>query len=342
MKITVSLILFALICFLEAGLLGFHFIGKVRQEASVQFSEYAAYQEARVELEAEAEEIRKEETVSYAGDVRLRGNYEVRPTPGTPNLPEVEVGSGKWALIDIGSNTVVSQKAGTSRFSPASLTKVLTILVAAEQQPDLDAQFTMTGEILEYCRVKGCTMAGFVEGETVSVRDLFYGAVLPSGGEAAMALAVYTAGSQSAFVERMNAKLEELGLSGTAHMSNCIGLPGKNHYCTLYDMAMILKAAVENDWTREVLASGSYTTAPTQQNPAGITFTSWFLRKIGESELKGTVVAAKNGYEDSAGDCAASYYVSESGTPYICVTSNASSAWRCVNDHAALYQLYAS
>ena len=161
-----------------------------------------------------------------------------------------------------------------------------------------------------------------MEGEEVPIRDLFYGTILPSGGESAVALATCAAGSQGYFVDLMNAKLEELGLSDTAHVTNCVGLYDENHYCTAYDMAMIMKAAVENDWCREVLSTKVHTTLATPQNPEGLILSNWFLRRIEDKDCGGEVLCAKTGYVEQSGDCAASYGISASGKPYICVSVN--------------------
>ncbi len=123
------------------------------------------------------------------------------------------------------------------------MTKILTVLVAAEHITDLNDTFTITREITDYAYQHKCSTAGFLDEETVTVRDLLYGTVLPSGGDAAAALAIYTAGSQEAFIDLMNNKLSELGLAKTAHFTNCVGLYDENHYCTVYDMAMILKSS---------------------------------------------------------------------------------------------------
>ena len=109
-----------------------------------------------------------------------------------------------------------------------------------------------------------------------------------------------------AFVDMMNEKLAELGLSDTAHFTNCVGLYDENHYCSIYDMAMILKAAVENDLAREVLTAHTYTTSATEQHPEGITISNWFLRRIEDKDTKGTVVCAKTGFVAQSGNCAAS------------------------------------
>ena len=122
-------------------------------------------------------------------------------------------------LLDAQSGIILAEKNADTVISPASMTKVLTVLVAAEQitEADLDETFTMTIDITDYCYVNGCSVVGLMVDETVSVRELFLRHHPPLRRRyAALGLATYVSGSQEAFVELMNAKLEELGLSDTA------------------------------------------------------------------------------------------------------------------------------
>lgn len=281
------------------------------------------------------------ESTVTAGDMVFHGGFTAQTAADTIVPSETDVLSANSVLIDLSTDTIVAAKDAETRIYPASMTKILTILVAAEHITNLDDTFTMTSDITGYCLTNGCSAAGFVGGETIPVRELFYGTILPSGGEAAVGLATYVAGSQEAFVDLMNAKLEELGLSDTAHFTNCVGIYNDDHYCTTLDMAMILKAAVENDWCREVLSTHVYTTAVTEQNPEGLVLSNWFLRRIEDKDCHGEVLCAKTGFVAQSGDCAASYEISASNTPYICVTVNTYSSWRCIYDHVAMYQLYA-
>lgn len=275
------------------------------------------------------------------GQTQLKAGYTAEATDETVILDDSNICSVNAILIDQTDNTIVAQKEAQAVISPASMTKILTALVAAEHITDLDDTFTITREITDYAYQNKCSTAGFLDDETVTVRDLFYGSILPSGGEASVALAVYTAGSQEAFVRLMNDKLAELGLTETAHFTNCVGLYDENHSCTVYDMAMILKAALANDLCREVLSAHTYITSATAQHPEGLTLSNWFLRRIEDKETGGEVIAAKTGFVSQSGNCAASYFVSASGKPYICVTANTYSSWRCIYDHVALYSLYA-
>lgn len=277
------------------------------------------------------------------GDAKFLPGYTAHATDQTMLIGE-DVISQHGILINESTNEIIAQKDAQTIVSPASMTKILTVLVAAEHLESMDAlddDVTITLEMTDFAYRNGCSIAGFMNDEVVKVRDLFYGTILPSGGDAAMGLAIYTAGSHEAFVEMMNEKLEELGLSETAHFTNCVGLYDENHYCTVYDMAMILKAAVQNDWCRDVLSMHKYTTTATEQNPEGNIISNWFLRRIEDKETGGLVLCAKTGFVNQSGSCAASYQISNSGTPYICVTTNSTSSWQCIYDHVAIYEQFA-
>ena len=212
--------------------------------------------------------------------------------------PGEEIISTHALLIDLETEEILAMRDAYSTISPASMTKVLTVLVAAEHitEAQLDDTFTMTLEITDYGFIHDCSNTGFLDGEVITVRDLFYGTILPSGADAAVGLAVYVAGSHEAFVEMMNEKLKELGLSDTAHMTNCVGIYDEEHYCTTYDMAVIMKAALKNKICREVMEAHTYTTTFTQQHPEGILISNWFLRRIEDKDTGGEVLCAKTGF----------------------------------------------
>ena len=186
--------------------------------------------------------------------------YKVEVSDTTDYINSENVLSTYALLVNLDNGTAVASKEGTVRINPASMTKILTLLVAAEHITDLDDTFEMTQAIGDFVYSHDCSAVGFSVGEKLTIRDLLYGTILPSGGDAAMCLAEYVAGSQEAFVDMMNDKLSELGLSDTAHFTNCIGIYNEDHYCTLMDMAMILKAAEENNLCHEVLSARVYNT----------------------------------------------------------------------------------
>lgn len=301
--------------------------------------ESAAETAAVTDSETGASEVSGEaDTAPYAAEFQL---HSAQTTESTAVPPE-EVNSTNVIFIDLESGDILAERGSNEIISPASMTKVLTLLVAAEHITDLDDTFTMTIEITDYSYSNDCSSVGFSVGEVITVRDMLYGTILPSGGDAAVALATYVAGSHEAFVELMNDKLEQLGLSDTAHFTNCVGLYDADHYCTVYDMAMIMEAALDNELCREVLSAHTYTTSATTEHPKGITISNWFLRRIEDKDTGGEVICAKTGYVDQSGSCAVSYGVDASGREYVCATTGAHSSWRCIYDHVALYSAYAA
>lgn len=280
----------------------------------------------------EAEKQEQESAVPYSA-------HETAKTKSMSN----QIGSSYGIFLDPVNDEIIAQRNAMTRMNPASMTKVLTVLVAAEhiEQEKLDDKFTITLEITDYGYANDCSSAGFEKDEIVTIKDLFYGTILPSGADAAMGLAVYVAGDHETFVEMMNQKLEELGLSQTAHVTNCVGVYDDNHYCTAYDMAMIMEAALDNELCREVMTAHTYTTSITEQHPEGMILSNWFLRRIEDRDTGGEVICAKTGYVNEAGSCAVSYGMDKAGNEYICVTAGAENQWRCIDDHEHLYKGYA-
>lgn len=275
--------------------------------------------------------------------------YEAVSTAATTGFDDSII-SEYGVVIDVADNKILAQRGAKTRISPASMTKVLTVLTAAdalgiggedwESNPILDETFTITIQITDYSFVNDCSNVGFDVGEEVTVRDLFYGTILPSGADAALGLAMYVAETHEGFVELMNQKLEELGLSDSSHVTNCVGLYDAEHYSTVYDIGVILKVAADNPFCREVLSAHTYNTAPTDQHPEGLLISNWFLRRIEDRDTHGEVICAKTGYVVQSKSCAASLAADGSGREYICVTAGSSSTWKCIADQVELYQTW--
>ena len=265
---------------------------------------------------------------------------EAQATDATKTL-DLELYSSSAVLVDVQSGTVLAEKGMDEKIYPASMTKVMTLLVAAENLPDLDATFTMTQAIIDPIYLAGASMAGFVDGETVTMRDLLYGAVVPSGAEATEALAQAVAGSEEAFVAMMNEKAAALGLTNT-HFMNTSGLHDENHYSTVREIALILQAALENETCAEILSAENYRASETEQHPDGLAMTNKFLYRVHhEYSLGGAeITAAKTGYTAEAMNCCASAGKTPDGRSVICVTANAWTGEFCIEDHIALYTKY--
>ena len=263
-------------------------------------------------------ELEQKDNIQESEIVENNQNNVIQPiqfveSEDTKGITSETMESGYAILVDVDTNTIIGKKNAYDRIVPASMTKVLTVLVATEamSREDLDDTFTMTIDITDYAYINDCSSVGFLDGEVVTVRDLLYGTILASGGDAAVGLAVYTAGSHDAFVELMNQKLEVLGIADTAHFTNCVGIYDEELYCTVYDMAVIMKAAMQNELCREVLNARTYTPSFTTEHPEGITISNWFMRRIEDKETGGEVMGAKTGYVAQSGNCAVSFQENE-------------------------------
>lgn len=193
-------------------------------------------------------------------------------------------------------------------------------------------------------------MAGFKAGETVTARDLLYGAILPSGADACIGLANLAAGSEKEFVKLMNQRVKEIGLKNT-NFTNCWGIHDKNHYSSVNDISVIMKLAYNNVTCRNVLSTFEYTTAATQQNPEGIELIcvlggrlqGFFIDKNGNGEDDDTakIIGGKTGFTDEAGSCLATFCQdSQTGHIYVCVLVRCSSTEKSVIDSMTMYEKY--
>lgn len=279
------------------------------------------------------------EGANPAGTADVPDRYRVS---GNTAAPPDGVISAYVMFVDIDSGEILVRREEKTRMNPASMTKILTLLVAAEHIENLDDTYTITSEIMDYCLLNDCSTAGFERGDTVTVRDLLYGTILPSGAEAAIALAEYVSGSQEEFVKLMNERLEEMGLSETTHFTNCVGVYDANHYSTAYDMAVIMEHVLANDLCREVMSARTYMTGSTASHSDGKELSNWFIRRIEDKDVgNGKVICAKTGYVVQSKQCAVSYGEGSSGKRYICVTAGAEgNRYTSVGEHAKIYVKY--
>ena len=266
----------------------------------------------------------------------------------TEDTDYLSMASQYGILIDLDTNTVVAHKGGDQKIYPASMTKVMTLIVAYESISDLDnTTYTFGYEMLNELSNAGASRAGFEVGETVCARDLLYGAILPSGGDATNALAELVAGSEEHFAVLMNEKVKELGLENT-HFVTASGLHHDDHYSTCHDIAKILQYAISNPGMREILSTYQYTTKPTEHHPEGILLTSTMYKKMAGDEVEGFYVqGGKTGYTIEAKNCLASFgancHEHESLTvkpQYILVTAFAGGEYTPVYDAIDIYKKY--
>lgn len=230
--------------------------------------------------------------------------------------------SASALLIDLQSRKILFEKESDKKIYPASLTKIMTAIAAIETIGDLQQTVTLQPDKFDSLYEEGASMAGFSPGEEVSAIDLIYGALLPSGAECSIGLADYAAGSESSFIEIMNQKASDYGMTGT-HFSNTTGLHDVNHYTTVKDMAILLEHALQNENFRTVFTSFMHSVPATNLHPEGITFYSTLSPYVDSGEISGgEIEGGKTGFTDEAGLCLASL-AKVNGREYVLVTAGA-------------------
>lgn len=159
------------------------------------------------------------------------GTTTVPPSKIEPDLSISldKLNSPNAILTRLTDDTVLMQKNSEEKIYPASLTKMMTVLVAIENLPDLQEEIKLTSSTFQGLYEADASMAGFKPGEQVRAIDLLYGAMLPSGAECCIGLADQIAGSEQNFVKIMNQKAAALGMDNT-RFENATGLHNENHY----------------------------------------------------------------------------------------------------------------
>lgn len=267
----------------------------------------------------------------------------------TDGTKELDITSGYGILIDLDTNKVLAAKSAQEKIYPASMTKIMTLIVAYENVSDTDATYTFKAEMLDDLFRQNASVAGFSAGESVPVKDLFYGCILPSGADATGALAEYVAGSEEAFAVLMNKKAAAMGLKNT-HFVTASGLHDDDHYSTCEDMAAILRYAVNNTGMREILSTYRYTTTKTAEHPDGITLTSTLKSRMSGNEAAGVFVqGGKTGYTIEGRNCLATFaancteeQAALTSPRYILVTAFASGEYAPVFDAINVYSEFCS
>ncbi len=242
--------------------------------------------------------------------------------PAVKELDITGINSSYAVLMQAGSGRVVGDINGETPMYPASMTKIMTTIVAIENLSDLNQEITVTNDMIANLYAQDATQAGFQPGETVQAIDLLYGVMLPSGADCCIALADTIAGSEEGFVELMNQKAEKLGLENT-HFCNTTGLHADDHYSTAKDIAELLRYALKNSTFREIIESPYHSTPGTNVHPDGITFYSTMFKNLSDTTvIDGKIMGGKTGFTSEAGCCLASFAEIDD-IEYILVTAGA-------------------
>lgn len=225
-------------------------------------------------------------------------------------------------LVRASDGEALIDQGGGETIYPASMTKIMTVLVAIENLDDLQEEITLDESMYAFIYESSASVAGFVENESVRAIDLLYGAMLPSGAEASIGLAQRISGSEEAFVRLMNERAAEIGMEDS-HFTNVTGLHDEDHYTTAADISLLVRRAVENELFLKIFTTRRHSTAATNMHPDGITFYSTLFSHLESPELDGaTMLGGKTGYTSAAGQCLASL-ASRGGEQYVLVTARA-------------------
>lgn len=247
---------------------------------------------------------------------------------------EIESGSDSYAaacLFNVNSSNVIYSRNAFATLYPASMTKVLTALVAMENGSKDDI-ITATENV--YITESGATLCGIEAGDKMTLDQAMHAMLMYSGNDVAIMIAEGIGGSVENFASMMNAEAARLGATNS-HFVNPNGLHDENHFSTPYDMYLIFNEAIKYDWFNEIINMSSYTTAYTNANgdtvELEIETTNKFLKGDYIAPSNVTVIGGKTGTTQAAGSNLVQLSRDAGGAPFISVVMKA-------NDSATLYE----
>lgn len=173
------------------------------------------------------------------------------------HVKDISINSKYAILIDLEDNTPLYEKNITKKIYPASITKVMSAVVALDHISDLTTKVTVEEKDLEGLVEANASVAGLEAGDNVTYEDLLYALVLPSGADAANVIANHLFGSMDAFVAEMNVKAKAYGMTQT-HFVNATGLHDDQHYTTIQDLERMMKHAWKNTAFQQILTTTKY------------------------------------------------------------------------------------
>lgn len=234
------------------------------------------------------------------------------------------------SLYNMNEDILLYSKNDTKKTSIASLTKMMTTLVAIEEIDNLDKIVTIKERDFE--GTVGYSKAGFKVGDKVTYRDLLYGIILPSGADAVNAVVNNTLGYDK-FIKKMNETAKKIGMNDTSY-ANPVGKDDENNYSTSNDLAKLLKYALKNETFKTIFTTKSYKTSN------GINLESTvnsYKNILNTDEIKG----AKSGFTKDAGRCLASI-TTLNNVDYLLVVINSSTTnpYNAVKDTITIYDYY--
>ncbi len=240
----------------------------------------------------------------------------------------IDTYSQSYLLINLDTGTLVSEKDPDKKMEPASITKVMTYIVAYEQIRDVEGTvITIPQQVEDDLLGTGSSMSGILVGEKLTALQLLNMMMVPSGNDAALTFAYYVGdGDPQKFVNLMNEKAAELGCENT-HFMNPHGLHDENHYTTARDLAVITQYAMNLPYFSEITDQVTYTLPATNLSEARTVYTT--NRMLDQNADGGEYYypytkGIKTGSHDQAGYCLVSTAV-QGGYSYLCVALGAPS-----------------
>jgi len=245
----------------------------------------------------------------------------------------IDIQSKNAILFHVNDASILYEKNSEEVISIASLTKIMTAIVAIENIADLHATVTLTSEDFAGLYEANASVAGFKIGEVVSYQDLLYGLLFPSGADAGQALTRLLGGREH-FLFLMNEKAKDLGLENT-QFKNETGLEEEGHYSTVKDVATFFLYALENSLFQVILTTSSYTTSNGR-----LTFQSTLESYRKKYSLSPEyLLGGKTGWTTEAGHCLATFAY-QNGTSYLLVTAGAPGGASHLEDAKTLYDYF--
>lgn len=215
------------------------------------------------------------------------------------DVAQPQIQSEGAILMDASTGTILYSKHGNTKYYPASITKLMTALLVAEKC-NLNDTVTFSKSATTNLE-SGAVTLGLVEGDKLTVRQCLYGLMLKSANEVANGLAEHVAGSVKEFSALMNARAKELGCTNT-NFANPNGLNNSQHYTTPHDMALIARAAFQNDIVRKVTSTLTYEIPATKKAKARSIHMGHKMLRSSDSRYYPGVIGGKTGYTSLAGN----------------------------------------
>lgn len=245
----------------------------------------------------------------------------VLPVQAEEYWPEGPSVAGESAIVmEASTGTVLYEKNAHQELYPASITKIMTALLAVENS-SLDEQVTFSADAVY--KTEGSGIWRDVD-EVMTMEQCLYALMLESANECAYAIGEHVGGDYDTFVQMMNDKAQELGCQNT-HFNNPHGLPDENHYTSAYDMALISRAALQNETFRLITSTKRYTIPATNKHTEE-TYLSNHHKMLnnwkGDSQyLYDGCIGGKTGYTSVAGSTLVTF-AERDGMTLICVVMN--------------------